>query len=417
LGLDKRFSSLEVNAERAIKAVEEVEPEKVATEFKKIDKQILEIKAEIERVQTALDGLKKEGSELRSILEKIKNVENIIDVSRKIEEKLARVDDAIVHADRTSAKVEVVFTELSEKLGELERQKGKVARLDDLTKELVKMLDEISIRITKLAEKGEIEKAVEEATKRITTPSEQLTKLQQEFGTMKKKFETVDEVANRLMIIEQNLERLDKGGVNTLTEELRKIQQELVATGRKAASIDEVTNRLFLLDKKIEEIEKTRAKALSQEMVEKIQKELVDAKSLIEAQTEVVKKVEKENLMNEERIAKVSDAVKRLADAVSERLNEIERTRVKSELYFEILQITNMLGYVSSVEEINNYLSRVREIANRMKELGFWDERIQSFVTNVLLSLAEMWKAYEQEQLSQVYMREVDAYMPKERPA
>jgi len=377
LNLDKRFSNIEVNAERAVKAVEEVTPDKIKLEFKRVDREILETKAEIERIQTMLQELKKESNELKEILKKIKDVENVVEISRKIEEKISRVDEATLHADRTAAKVEVVFSELSEKLGEIERQKGKIARLEELSKELVKMLDE----------KSELVKVVEEATKQqplvneISRINSEVKKLKDEMGKIDLEIfnKRLQELASKLSLLENLQKEFEKsfqdleGKILNLETTQKEVKGKLTNLSTFDKSLQELAGRLSLLENLQREFEKN-----SQDLARRINELDVSRLELARVKTleEKILEIEKSKEELEEKLASL------------EKKEELKLLEEKINVHLELLQLILTLPYLTSAVEIQECFKKTREIVKKMKELGLWNENMKKFLSNTLLSLS-----------------------------
>ena len=166
LNMEKRFTELEANIEKTLEAVSGIKPEEIKKEFDKRDKEFLELTATVEKNRLLAETIRKQNNEIKNTLDRIKDLENILNISKKINEKLAKLDETKLYADRTAAKVEVIFSELNEKLEDLEAQKEKLKRLDELTVDIVKSLDEMSIRVSKFIQKTEAEKLIEEMVKK-----------------------------------------------------------------------------------------------------------------------------------------------------------------------------------------------------------------------------------------------------------
>ena len=82
-------------------------------------------------------------------MSRIKSFENLVDISYELERKLSKINEVKNYADVVVAKVENIFSELNEKVSQLESQREKIDKLDELTIEITKMLDEVSVKMTK----------------------------------------------------------------------------------------------------------------------------------------------------------------------------------------------------------------------------------------------------------------------------
>ncbi|MBU5689539.1 MAG: hypothetical protein QXM68_01590 [Candidatus Aenigmatarchaeota archaeon] len=166
LELDKNFTSLESRVEKVLDSVNQIQPEKFYKDLQKKEADILKLQAESESLKNVLASIKKDNERLNSILEKIKNIENLVAMYKKLSEKIQLIDDTKLYVDRLAGKSETIFSEMESKMKDVEDMKGKIQKLDDLTVDIVKMLDGISIKIPKLIEKENVEKLIEEMTKK-----------------------------------------------------------------------------------------------------------------------------------------------------------------------------------------------------------------------------------------------------------
>lgn len=197
LDFEKRFSPLEANVERLIKEVKEVRPEEIKKLLRKNEERMLEIEAEIEKNREAIKSLKKGSARLTETLEKIKNVENILEISRNVEEKLRRIEETKAYVDRVAGKVDVIFSELRDKLAKFETNVDKIKKLDELSVDIVRSLDEMSIKIQKFLEKEKVEKLIESKLKGLSLPTgsvdlrNEIQKIREEVGKLARSMEEV----------------------------------------------------------------------------------------------------------------------------------------------------------------------------------------------------------------------------------
>jgi chromosome segregation ATPase len=474
LALDKRFSSIEINAERVLKAVSEVKPEAIKGNFEKVDKEILETNARIERLNAMLESLKKEWSELKSAFDKIKNLENVLDVARKIEEKIAKVEEVSRYADRTAAKVEVVFSELSGKLGEIERQKGKIGKLDELTKEMVKMLDEISLRLPKFAEKGEIERALEEVEKKIQVSPKEFNEIKNaikegslEISEMRKilegyenKLKIFDERVGKIENVANSLEsRIDSkigDKLNAFESKINGISEEVRSFDSKFASM---LNNMEILNKKVEDVSSLEISEIKNKLGEnesklkifdervgkienavnnlesRIDSKIGDKLNLFENKINGVieevrsfdskfasmlnnmeilnKKVEDVKVGYEEKIRESTKIIEEFSIIAKNLMKAMEEESKRIKNIEKIAKINfeiNKLQNLTTEEEVNKSLENIRNFVNEMKSLGIFDDGIKEFIGKSLLNFAENWSYYD-ENLSNLYLKEAKAYL------
>jgi len=146
---ERTFDKVKSQFEIVKETVTDLRPERLKKIFDKTERDILENKARIETLQTLIKALAEESKKVRRLMEKIKSFENLVDISYEIEGKLARINEIKNYADIVVAKVENIFSELNDKVSQLESQREKIEKLDELTIEITKMLDEVSVKMTK----------------------------------------------------------------------------------------------------------------------------------------------------------------------------------------------------------------------------------------------------------------------------
>ena len=146
---ERTFDKVKSQFEIVKETVTDIRPERLKKIFEKTETDILDNKAKIETLQTLVRALAEESRKVRKLMEKIKSFENLVDVSYEMERKISRIKEIKNYADIVIAKIENIFSELNEKVSQLENQREKIEKLDELTIEITKMLDEVSVKMTK----------------------------------------------------------------------------------------------------------------------------------------------------------------------------------------------------------------------------------------------------------------------------
>ncbi len=176
---DRSFSQIETNFETMKDTVGDVEPLKIRKEFEKREQELTETKVKLEKLENMIKALEQEAKSFRETMEKIKSFENLVEVSKKIDKKISKIEDTKKYADKTAAKVESIFGEMSERLSDIEKERAKITKLDELTIEMAKMLDEVSSRLDKFQEKKDLKdfkKGIEDDMKTIKMSIQTKTK-------------------------------------------------------------------------------------------------------------------------------------------------------------------------------------------------------------------------------------------------
>ncbi len=162
---ERSSDKISTEFEKVKDTVSGLEPVKIKTELDKKEKEILENKVKMESLETLVKALSEENKKFRELMDKIKSFENLTDISYDIDRKVSKIKEVKDHADMIASKVENIFSEVNEKMSELENQRDKIEKLDELTIEMTKMLDEVSVKLTKFVEKKDLkqfQKEIEE---------------------------------------------------------------------------------------------------------------------------------------------------------------------------------------------------------------------------------------------------------------
>jgi chromosome segregation ATPase len=350
--------------------------------------------------------------------EKIKNVENVVEISKKIEEKLAKVEEAIRYADRVSAKTEVVFSELSEKLAEIERQKGKIGRLDELTKELVKTLDEISLKIPKFAEKVEVAKLSEEIAGKIkpidpgNIKKEIAAEINSRFSSLKeeieKRLEEFDRSIKSLEGIAEKVESisLQIGDLSRMPEILSRVEILSTEIGDLRKRLEEMSFEEIRtsLEQRFEELKAEYERKF--EDLSRMPEILSRVESLIEESSNALMREEEKS---KENFAKISQLIQEMTKIVETQSKKIEDFHKSLITYFKLFNCVNRLQVLTKAGEIESALADLRKNVDSLKELGVFDKEIENFLMSTLLDFSKVWSVYDKD-IAELYENEASKY-------
>ncbi|MGC8812318.1 MAG: hypothetical protein ACP5O8_01885 [Candidatus Aenigmatarchaeota archaeon] len=164
---EKILSKMEKDVQTVLESVSELDLEKIKKLFSKRDVEIEEMKANVEKLEAMVKEVQKQLKDFFEAMEKIKNIESIILASEKIDKKIEKIEEARLQITKTASKVESIFSELSEKAGQIEKQKNDIEKIKDLSVEIVKTLDELSLKLTKFVKKEELDELRNEVEKRL----------------------------------------------------------------------------------------------------------------------------------------------------------------------------------------------------------------------------------------------------------
>ncbi len=153
---DRSFDKVSAEFETVKDSVNDIQPRKLKSYFEKKEKDIVLNKANIEKLENLVKALNEENKQFRNLISKIKSFENLVNISYNIDRKASKIKESKDHVDMAVSKVENIFSEMNDKVSELESQREKVDKMDGLTIEMTKMLDEITIKLNKFVEKKEL---------------------------------------------------------------------------------------------------------------------------------------------------------------------------------------------------------------------------------------------------------------------
>jgi hypothetical protein len=320
LETERSFGKVEKDFEEIRGVVGDIEPLKVKKGFEKKEQEIMENLVKIEKLENLVKALEKEFQQSREIMEKVKSFDNLVDISKKINEKINKIEDIKKYSDRTAAKVQTIFSEITDKVNELQGQKEKIGKLDELTTEITQMLDEMSIKMKNAVDRKDLKEFKAEFEEEI-----------QKLGTSKEK---IDEVSK--LIKETNVDdKLDK---------MKKM----------VGKVDEIEQKLKKFDSKLPELPK--------EVHLKIEK----IKKIIEKQNNVIS-----DLINN------MEKVKNIPDINVKELNNLG-------LSLRFYQLLNVLPFLEDRVKLKEYSEEMKVIIRKMRETGTWDVRKEKFMNDLL---------------------------------
>jgi len=167
---ERSFDQVKTEFEKIKDSVNEIEPMKIIKELEKKEGEIMGNRAKIEKIELMIRELKNENAKFKNLLEKIKSFENLVDMYYDVSRRISQIKDVKDYTDKIASKVENIFSEMNEKLSELENQKEKIEKLDELTVEITKMLDEMSVKLTQFVKEKDLKdlkKTIEEDIDKI----------------------------------------------------------------------------------------------------------------------------------------------------------------------------------------------------------------------------------------------------------
>ncbi len=207
--------------------VEDINPRRILKKLEEKEKEIQENSAKIEKSEVVDKDLSERIIKLEEILNEVKSIENLMNIVKKLKKKVSELKDLESSTKRNAAKAEKFYLEIGERMEEFDSIKEKTRKIDELTKELLRSIDENRIELNSKLSKKDLDSILEDRLKIPET----------------KKDESVQELENKRFEIANLLESLEKQREENLISE--KSYQEILEKNRLLLSeIDKDLNKM-----------------------------------------------------------------------------------------------------------------------------------------------------------------------------
>lgn len=215
LDREKSFNDIQVGFERINDTTREIQPEKIRAEFEKSEKALIDNTIKVEKVELFINSLKEELKNYRLQMSKVKSFDNLLEVIQKIKEELNQISESKNYIDRKAAKVESIFSDLNERLGNFNKAEAKIEKLDALTQDLMKSVDKIETRLEEVALKEDVNKKLDPLVASSSEDAKKLASLADTVSRMASKLERInadeiDALKKEIVCIDQVLESIEK---------------------------------------------------------------------------------------------------------------------------------------------------------------------------------------------------------------
>ena len=423
---DSLVKELEAKTKLLGDSINDVEPKKISKDFQKQEERIAQYEAKTEKIESMYRDVLKKQEESQKILEGIKSVENLKTRIGEMENLVSKSIENKAEVDRLEAKTEKFYTEIEDKLRAFSKLKTDTEKIDDMTKEMIKSIDEINIKMAGFAKKEYVEgfkniindlvvsnkEKIEEKLKGIeeslNVPTEGLVSkisglqkkresvlnlinsLEEQYRRGALKRETFEEVRNKnedlLKKIDDDVKKLEgqKGLslkslpsiINELGDNQRMLDSKVTEMEEQAEPLKNLESRTYVMESSVDEIKEDLRKVGPEKMARMA--------NAIEIQTEIVNDI----------LTKLKEVNRRLMDARVNLSDYESRTR-----FFEIL---NILVRLRAVNEISDYLSELENLILKMKLDKLWSREKQDLTENLLMELSENWHESGRDDVSKV---------------
>ncbi len=171
--MEGRMSEIEMKLEDVSETIADLKPQRFAKELQKKEEEIKMHEARLDKLDDMNSTILKRVNQIQIILEKLGNIESIADMTKDISKKLVSIDDKEKKITRLADKIDSMFVELNKRLEEFMFYKAKQDSLDDLMKETLKSIDELTTKLTRYAEKDDLELLRDTLENKINTISKE----------------------------------------------------------------------------------------------------------------------------------------------------------------------------------------------------------------------------------------------------
>jgi len=144
---EKASTKMDGEFERVRMTVKELEPQLLVRRFEKFNTRMDKTDSLMERTKDVLNNFKERIRMLEDKISKIKNLENLANVTSNINSILKEVKENKRYTDRLASKVESIFSETNKKMMDIKKDRELISKVDEISMELMKELDRLKFKI------------------------------------------------------------------------------------------------------------------------------------------------------------------------------------------------------------------------------------------------------------------------------
>jgi len=385
---DASIKEMETKLEKIEEGIKDIRPERIKKTLEEKEKELEEINAKIEKFSEASKDLNQRLSKVEKVLEGIKSIENLKSLLNEIEEKVKKIEDLKSSVEKDASKTERFYLESERRLSEMAETREKVEKLEELTKELVRSVDENKIKLDACVTREELKKAIEEELKIGGKKEEKMAEIEERKKEITTLLSNIEEQYKKGIIsessynevVEKNkalLEKLEREAERLKTEEEPKGIGEFLEFMRE--KLDEALASISLNEKKIAALEE-------------------EIKKLPERKVESVKVVQKpaspKALMLKERLKEIEELLASIEDQyrsgiISEKTYQEVKEKNAKELERISKEIEKLESFIPEetpdvevsrkMEELLEHVSKLEEaLESQRNAIKILDKRVAS---------------------------------------
>jgi hypothetical protein len=159
---DASLKETMVKMEKIEDDISQVKPKEIDKKFREIDAEKDRNNIEMEKFRTKVEDSGEKLNRMYEMLKSIGGIENLVDINKKIQEKLKEVEEAVKYIGRIGAKTEKQFMDLSKGMDDLVLFKARQEDLDESLKDILKSIDALNVKFEGYVSKSDLDAFREE---------------------------------------------------------------------------------------------------------------------------------------------------------------------------------------------------------------------------------------------------------------
>ena len=335
-------------------AAEGMEPGKIASQLAKKEEAITRNQAAIESIGLQLKEMRKEIKANSATLDGIRDIRNVSRIVQELKQKMDKVGEDRKFTSRTAGKIEAMFSDLSERLGEFQKFKDKISFNEETMHELMKTMDMLETRFEETSKKDDLRKlegSIDERFERMNTGID-------------------DKLYDTRKLIDELLTALKEGGIKGMLEKVGRASLE--RTFATKSDMEEIRAKLDRLREATMEAAREKEMEFGKESVMAGRPPAVRGQA---APRTMPSKAAPAGRMpaGAARPAPKPSPVLAIQDRVDSLINQAEEAigmgnlDVSKNLYREALSLYNQLNETESYQEAAALYERIRQLYSRLR--------------------------------------------------
>jgi len=418
----------EIKVKKLEDIVSDISPTNIMKEMEKRKQETLQVQAKAEKVEEMnrinTDDIKR----LKEILQNIKSVENLQKILSEIEDMVSKAHSTRADMDRLAGKTERFYLETENRVKEFPGYKAKVEQLDELSKEIMKSVDDVHIKLGNFVSKSDLEdfkkgvndilmsnrhiidSKIKELENFLSIPEEEtisrLNELKQRQKIVSNLLANIEEQYRSASISEKAYNEIKSKNENVLRqvdEEIKMLESGGKFTLKSLPSIiDTLGAKVTLLEKSTEE-QKIYTKT-TLDTIEGRMRSLISDTNFIELKNRI-------DSLESEKLFSITGAVKRQTDIIEDVVSKIKETSNKIssiEIRIKFFEIMDSLIRMDNSKEISVYLIELENLITNMKNNNMWDSTRNNLTINLLMDIANNWSKYGYAEIAKMFFNEVE---------